>query len=171
MPVIIIRRCGSNVKGIRHGKRTAGLAVHGKALEEKRAIYEEAVTQARARATATTRGYDMRVSGSRDPHARMDAIAAASELIVRLFEQQITAKKEIFEFIYSSLEDSRARAFMVRYYINGLTIAQSAQKVGVCKKHGFRLHNAALAEMLSAAFAATHGNSMSKPPSMSRQTT
>ncbi len=122
-----------------------------RALEEKRAIYEEAVTQARARATATTRSYDMRVSGSRDPHARMDAIAAASELIVRLFEQQITAKKEIFEFIYSSLEDSRARAFMVSYYINGLTIAQSAQKAGVCTGHGKRIHRAALAEMLAAA--------------------
>ncbi len=125
-----------------------------RALEEKRAIYEEAVTQARARATATTRGYDMRVSGSRDPHARMDALAAASELVVRLFEQQITARKEIFEFIYSTLEDSRARAFMVSYYINGLTIKQSAQKVGASLKHGFRIQKAALSDML----AATHNS-------------
>ena len=122
-----------------------------RALEEKRAIYEEAVTQARARATATTRSYDLRVSGSRDPHARMDAIAAASELVVRLFEQQIAAQIEILEFIYSTLKDSRTRAFMLNYYINGLTIAQSAQKVGVCKKHGSRIHKAALAEMLAAA--------------------
>ena len=119
-----------------------------KALDEKMLVYEEAVREARARAKRTTSNYAPRVSGSSDPHAKMDALAAACELIVRLFDRQLAAKIEIFRLIYSAPLDGRQRAFLVSYYLNGFTLEQSAVAVGVSYKQGIRIQKQALAIML-----------------------
>lgn len=106
---------------------------------------------AKDQAMRTTTNYSFygRISGSRDPHAQMDAVARAADKVVDLLNEQAAVKIELLNCLYQSPIDHFMRALLLGYYLRGCSMEQVAKELDVCYRTARRIHKAALQAILS----------------------
>lgn len=84
----------------------------------------------------------MTVNGTKDPH-KYDRLAEFDDTINQLSAALTAAKKELIEAIYR-LEDPRYIDVLMCYYVNCMTLEETAVKMGYSFQHIKRLRHQAI---------------------------
>ena len=96
------------------------------------------------RAVSMTQRYDGdAVSGSRDPHGKMDAYAAYADMVDREATELSTLSTEIMRVI-RQVPDGTQRAILMRRYLSFKKWEQIAEAMGYTYRNVIRLHGKAL---------------------------
>ena len=96
------------------------------------------------RAVSMTQRYDGdAVSGSRDPHGKMDAYAAYADMVDRKAAELSEVSGEIFRVIHQA-PDGTQRAILTRRYLSFQKWEQIAEAMGYTYRNVIRLHGKAL---------------------------
>lgn len=83
------------------------------------------------------------VSGSKDPH-KYDRLAELDDTIEHLSKDLTAAKEQLISAIYR-IEDQRYCEVLTYYYVNCMSLEQTAVKMGYSFQHVKRLRNQAIA--------------------------
>lgn len=96
------------------------------------------------RAVSMTQRYDGdAVSGSRDPHGKMDAYAQYADMVDRKAAELSTVSAEIFHAV-CQVTDTRERTVLIRRYLGLSNWPEIAAAMSYDVRHVTRLHGKAL---------------------------
>lgn len=104
----------------------------------------------RSRAEKMTTGYGLSPSGGGDGRSLEHTVERIDELIRQLVGQldELVALRQEIGAVIDAVQDTRLRELLRLRYIDGMSLAQIADKMNYCYKQTIRLHLRALA-MLS----------------------
>lgn len=116
--------------------RARGIDRKLRALQEARDAEYERTVSIVSQLSGTT------VSGTKDPH-KYDRLAEFDDTIRRLSDELRAAKQQLINVIYR-LEDHRYAEVLTCYYVNCMTLEETAVKIGYSFQHVKRLRYQAI---------------------------